>query len=561
MFKCSKSILILISILSLTFLAYIPSLKAGFINFDDSLHLTKNPDVQRLDFEHIKRIFKSEVSRTYIPLSLVTYSIEYHFFKLNPFIYHLNNVLLHLMVIALVFSLAQRFKLSTTASFIAALVFGIHPMHVESVAWVTERKDVLCGVFYLSTLLAYWKYLDRGANCLQWYFLAMILGLLAILSKPMAFSLPAVLFLLDWWTKRKWGVSWILDKLPMIVYIFIFSLMTVTANKIISGFQFHQMMLVWIWSFIFYIQKFIFPDYFILVYTLPDPVSFLNPVYTEAVIKFVLLLFLLFRFFNFRLFIFSILFYSLTIAVLIVRNAWEFGSYTVIADRFMYLPSIGFCFLFGYGIQKLIEFWKHSKIIKEVISVVVCFILIFLTYKTYQQCLMWKDGLQLWSNTIKFNPNLTLAYVNRSYIYMDVGRLDLAMRDLEIAQALNSTEKIKDERIYIARGIVYYIQNKFDLAYDNFNKTLEINPRNLDGLYDRGIIWRHRMQLDKAFNDFKAMTAIRQDPRAYVGMGTIYQLKGEYDQALSFYNQALSLDPEYQEAKNYKEQILNRQKK
>ncbi len=134
-------------ILAVVAVVYLPSLDNSFVNWDDDVHLLNNLSVRSLSFDNLKAIFTEKVNGTYIPLTTLSFAIEYHFFGYDPFVYHLTNLVLHLLVICLVYFFALRLGLSLIGAGISALIFGLHPMHVESVAWVTERKDVLYAFF------------------------------------------------------------------------------------------------------------------------------------------------------------------------------------------------------------------------------------------------------------------------------------------------------------------------------------------------------------------------------------------------------------------------------
>jgi len=156
MFKLSlsssqiRTTFLLVLVLSVVFFAFLPALKNGFVFWDDDTHLYQNVAVHTLDAEHIGKIFTNKVNEIYIPLTSLSFAVERHFFGRGPFVYHLINLLLHLAIVAFIFWLGLRLGLSALGSGAAALLFGIHPLHVESVAWVTERKDVLYSFFYMA---------------------------------------------------------------------------------------------------------------------------------------------------------------------------------------------------------------------------------------------------------------------------------------------------------------------------------------------------------------------------------------------------------------------------
>ena len=157
-----KNCLPLLFVLALTAAVYTPVFSSQFTNWDDNRHLTRLNAVQELTWGNVQKIFTSTINFTYIPLTLLSFAVEHHFFKLNPFVYHLDNLLLHLGVVALVYAFGIGLGLSRRAVLLASLIFGVHPMHVESVAWVTERKDVLCAVFYMAAVICYWRYVSTS---------------------------------------------------------------------------------------------------------------------------------------------------------------------------------------------------------------------------------------------------------------------------------------------------------------------------------------------------------------------------------------------------------------
>ncbi len=151
--KSHRQTLVISALLILTFLIYAQVLGHEFVNWDDNTHITENLQVRSLSSDNITRIFTSTIHKTYIPLTILSFAVEYKLVGLNPFLYHLNNLLLHLLVVFLIFRFAMVLGLKPIGAVTAAFIFGLHPMHVESVAWATERKDVLYSVFYLGSVL------------------------------------------------------------------------------------------------------------------------------------------------------------------------------------------------------------------------------------------------------------------------------------------------------------------------------------------------------------------------------------------------------------------------
>ena len=214
--KDKKAILMLAVLLVITFIVMQPSLKGKFLNWDDDVNIYENNNVKHLTVENIKNIFTSNVIGNYNPLSILTFTLEYHFFKEGTFYYHLNNVILHLLNAFLVFWLLMLIGLRKEWALFAALFFSVHPMRVESVAWITERKDVLFAFFYLASVICYIYYLKFKKK--RSYILVLIFFLLSLLSKIQAVSLPLTLLLVDYILKRPLKFKLILEKYHTFFY-------------------------------------------------------------------------------------------------------------------------------------------------------------------------------------------------------------------------------------------------------------------------------------------------------------------------------------------------------
>jgi hypothetical protein len=218
-----KQFLILL-VLLITYLVFKPSLKFGFVNWDDYESLVNNSNLEifskEWSWEAVKTLFTSDVLGAYIPLSSFTFAIEKYFFAPNPvahpFVFHFSNLFLHLLSTFLVFLLFDKLLKNKIPALLGSLLFGIHPMHVESVAWVTERKDVLYGMFFLLSLLMYIRYIQAERNKPLWYGLALFLSVFSYLSKVQAVSLPLTMIVIDMLLARQWSSLKIvvLEKLP-----------------------------------------------------------------------------------------------------------------------------------------------------------------------------------------------------------------------------------------------------------------------------------------------------------------------------------------------------------
>ncbi|MFH1359538.1 MAG: tetratricopeptide repeat protein [Candidatus Omnitrophota bacterium] len=540
----------LICILVLTFVSFLPTLKNGFLYFDDDTHLIENPQVRSLSVSNIKRIFTSAVNETYIPLSILSFAAEFHFFGYNPHVYHLDNLLIHLTVVALVFWLALRMGLTLRASLLVALLFGIHPMRVESVAWVTERKDVLYAAFYLLALHSYWSYLHHPK--VKYFILAMILGILSMLAKAMALSLPLILLLMDWYVKRKFSWKIVLEKIPFFLYCAGIGWITYRLNIRMPVADTTHAGLIWIWSFSFYFEKFFFPWPLIPLYFVPQPFTLANSDYLLSFIIFFSLIFFLVRFRKNRLFVFAIAYYVLSIFFLMRSNTSETNA---VADRFMYLPCLGLCFFLGVRLDGLL---KNSRTktswLYPATTVLVILLYFNLACLTWQQTKVWSDTPMFAAYSLKqLSPvpirrgldKRFIFFVNRGKYYEVIGKYTLALNDYTEAIKLAPTQYVG----YFNRGNIHFALKQYAAALKDYTKSINLNGQQSFAYAKRGSTHLELGQVPEALEDFNK--AIDLDPKnasAYDGRGVILGQQGRLDEAYQDFNRAIVLNPFYAEA-------------
>ncbi len=609
--QSKKKFWALFLILSATFLVFSGSLGNQFTNWDDGVLLVGNNEVHEFSFSNLQKIFSKNYVGTYIPLTVLSFNIEYFLFKNVSFIYYLDNLLLHLASVFFVLILGERFGLSLVAASFAALLFGIHPVHVESVAWISQRKDVLYGFFYLLALLKYSDFiLSKKRNSYSW---ALFFGFCSILAKPMAYSLPLILLLCDWWYRRKINWKVIVEKLPFGFVIGLVSLITYTSNSQSAAFDSYKCLLVWIWVFVFHIQKFFFPYPLLAAYEIPQPISFANFEYLWALFAFFSLVGILFLVRRQRWVWLAVVFYFISNFMIIFRSAWEFGNNTIVADRFMYLPSFGFCLAFG-----ALYHFLHERLKKIggfygwlCLFFAAVFFLILGLCSIYQVG-VWKNNITLWSNVLKYNSKNFIALENRAAGYVEEERYDLALEDLNHAimlapkqailyyvradlfdkmkdfqKALNDlnqaqmfdstdaninflrgkiyetlgniTDALKEYSVAIAkdssldrafynRGIVLDQIGKSDLALADYAQVIALNPSHSKVYNNRAVIYINQTEHEKALADL--LKAIKIDPnnaRAYGNLGTLAFLKQDYRNAFVFFEKSILLDPAFSE--------------
>lgn len=526
------SAIFLAFVLAATFFAFSPSLHNRFITNDDPGHLLNNEAVRSLSWESIGRMFSQTPNKTYIPLTTLSFALEYHFFGFNPFVYHLNNLLLHLAVVALIFIIAVRWLgISPFAAALGALIFGIHPMHVESVAWITERKDVLYAVFYLLAVERYCAYVQTHHK--RDYYLTLLFSLLSILSKPMALSLPLVFFVFDWYSRRKFDLGVLLEKIPYFLIIVPVAWVTYILNARMVGTTPLETALTWIWSLMFYPQKFFFPDVLLTVYSLPQPVTLLNFEFIKAAVLFVLAGIFLFVYRRQRLLVFAALYYFISIFFLLRFD--DKTDINFVADRFMYLPSLGICLALGV-------FFEESllKFDRRLAASLIAVIFLFLGGKTFAQTKLWGDGVLLWSGVVNKYPDCFYAYDHRGYAFAQKGQFREAVVDYNKALQLKS----KYMPAYHNRALAYSQLGEDEKALADFAKTFEMNSTYATGYFNRGIFFAQRGENEKALVDYTR--AIEETnglyAQAYSNRGTVYLSEKKLDEAVKDFDRSIELD-------------------
>ncbi|MGB1242376.1 MAG: hypothetical protein ACPG49_07635, partial [Chitinophagales bacterium] len=356
----------LAAILFITFVAYIPALSGEFNNWDDQMYVTDSKLIKNVSPSGLVKIFSTQVAANYHPLTVLSLAINYQISGLSPFSYHLFNVLLHLLNVFLVFYFAYLLtRRNLTIAAIAALFFGIHPMHVESVAWVSERKDVLYTAFFLAAMITYLKYLQhfrakskgKRANPQKYYIYTLLFFLLSLLSKGMAVVLPVVLLGIDFLKKRKVQKKAILEKIPFFVIALIFGIAALYiqtdrgAVGDMNRFSLMSKIGYASYGFVYYIIKFFAPSHLSSFHPYPNLTGTLTPVFYAAPLAVAALWgAATYTLKSQRMTFFGLFFYAVTVAL--VLQFISVGS-ALVAERYTYVSYIGLLLLVAYAYDGL----------------------------------------------------------------------------------------------------------------------------------------------------------------------------------------------------------------
>jgi len=324
------------------------------VTWDDDVNILKNPNLQVFDWRSIQGIFTDTVIGNYNPLSILSLAIEKAIFGLNATVIHVNNLLLHLVCVFFVYKIGVQLKLSPIAAGIVAVLFGIHPMRVESVAWVTERKDVLYGAFYFAAIYNYIRYLHFDKKRKGYLWLIIGLFILALLSKIQAVALPLSFLAIDYLLKRDLNFKLILEKTSFFLLSLatglmgIFFLSKEGSLDQVTEYTFLERIMVGGYSYIIYLAKFIFPYEMSPLYPYPSTIGWQFYAGTALLVPILTGLYYAFKqkqtalLFGLAFFTFNVMF------MLQVVGAGQ--GFT--ADRFTYVPYFGLFFLVGYYYQQ-----------------------------------------------------------------------------------------------------------------------------------------------------------------------------------------------------------------
>jgi len=534
------SLLWLGAVLLLTFVAYWPSLSNGFINWDDNWYVTEN---SLMTNPTLHGILTTNVGGNYHPLTMASLVLNYKISGMDAGSYHWLNLLLHLANTALVFLFVRMLSGGRLwTSVVTALFFGIHPMHVESVAWVTERKDVLFAFFYLLALITYVRYLDTKRW--SWLLGTWIAFVLSCASKPAAVVLPLTLLAIDWFRRRPWRSGVWVEKIPFFAVSILAGLLTVKAQQTVGAtaasalWSLPQRVLFACYGTVMYVVKLFVPFHLSAVYPLPSTAATrLRPeFYLAAGVLAVVLPALLYLCRRVRPVVFGIAFFFINIVL--VLQVLTVGA-ALMAERYTYLPYIGILFALAWWLD---EPAGNTRIpVKPIVAGIFLLLLPISLVQTWNRCRVWKDPETFWNDTIqKFPKQIVDAYYNRGNHYMRTGRLPQSLADFDQAVALNPGI----QRIWYNRGLVLAEMNQNDSALVSFEHSLRIEPKNVDALNNRGAMKYRLGKLADAASDFTR--AIELNPRyrdAYSNRAFAYYDMKEYEKAAADRKKAIEVAP------------------
>ncbi|XOV67732.1 MAG: tetratricopeptide repeat protein [Fluviicola sp.] len=496
-----------VALFVITLIVFIPSLQYSWVNWDDPTYVLNNSLVTA-DTIQWQAIFETkQVLGIYHPITLISYAIDYQIWGTDPVGYHLTNVLFHTFNSVLVFIVFRKLNSHIFVAGTVALLFGIHPMHVESVSWISERKDVLYAFFLLLAWISYLRFRHSDTTRKwSWYILVLVLFCLSILSKPVAFVFPLIIILSDILLDGKINIKSLGNKVPIVllalVAIVIAQWGQADSNSLnLSSSHPVPTLFYGSYNLVIYLIKAFIP--FQLSVFHPFPLNdAMNSLFYLSLIPFIALLWLLYwSYRNSKQLFFGLSFFILTIAPLL--QIIPFGK-ALTSERYTYLPYLGLFYVIGTGLQYLrnkgriqpVAFW----------GIIIVFTAL-LTTQTINQQQHWKNGETLWSSSIEKYPEAYFPYLSRGRFYKEQKRLDLAWKDFRKSAALYS---------------------------------------NVEAHYEIGLLYEEQKDIDEALKHYLYATkGATPYAKAHVNAGKIYGIRGDRKQAKYHFRKAIKIDPEY----------------
>jgi Tfp pilus assembly protein PilF len=535
--------LFLAAILIASFVVYIPALDNDFTNWDDNFYVTDNPIMMNPTFDAILR---TPVAGNYHPLTMWSLALNFKASRLDPAAYHWTNVWIHVANTALVFFFVWVLSRGRRwTSIAAAALFAVHPMHVESVAWIAERKDVLYSFFYIAGLIAYVLYIDKKRPL--WLVAALIAMILSCASKPAAVVFPVTMLAIDWFRKRKLTAAgvWI-EKIPFFAVALIDGILTLQVQQMAGALTRHwnqfERLAFAAYGTLMYVAKMFVPIRLSAIYPYPPVgpgVSIGAEYYAALAVAVVLVPLLLVLFRHNRVVLFGLAFYFINIAL--VLQFFTVGGATM-AERYMYIPYIGLFIALAWWLDEPKE--RVAGPIRAAIAAIIILLIPVCAYATWKRCDVWQNPETLWNDTIAKYPNrIADAYNNRGFHRsFRLGRFEEAIADFDEAIKLNPNIA----KFWSNKGQALGMLGRNDEALVAYNRAIELMPQDADYRNNRGAVKIQKGDWQGAIAD--CSRAIEMNPRqrdAYSNRAFAYSSTGQYDGAIADSRRALELSPDH----------------
>ncbi len=521
-----------------------------FVNYDDNRYVTENRHViTGLTLGNILWAFASSHFFMWHPVTSLSHMIDCELFGLNPAWHHLTNLLIHIINALLLFEILRRMTNRLWPSAFVAAIFALHPLNVESVAWVAERKNLLSGFFWLLTIAAYIRYAKhpRTLN----YVLLIFVFALALMAKPTTVTLPFVLLLLDYWPLDRFEKlplrQLVKEKIPLFVLsagLCVITIVTQQSGDVLSlnrQLPFLVRLANALVSYVTYIAKMIYPVHLAVFYPHPEntlPLS--KPIIAFVLLVAVSIVLLYFGRRKLYLTVGWLWFLGALVPVIGLVQAGE----QAMADRYAYIPLVGLFIIVAWGASDLLGNWKYRKVLLAVLSAVVVLVL---SVCTWLQTSCWRNSRILFEHALAVNENNYVAHYCLGEWWFQQGKNGEAVARFHEALRINPNYLLA----HTGLGAALAKQGKFDEAIERFRYVIKYDPESDETYYNLGVALAAQGKYDDALQQYRKAVELNPDyVTVYNNTGAILFFQGKLDEAVDCYQKALKLEPDYADAHN-----------
>ncbi|MBT3416171.1 MAG: tetratricopeptide repeat protein [Nitrospina sp.] len=555
----SRTICILL--LAGTFLIYWPGVNNDFINFDDNEYVTENRQLQSgLTLESVRWAFTTASFANWHPVTWMSHMLDFQLYGLNPAGHHFTSLLIHAANVLLLFLLLNRMTGDPWKCAVVSALFAFHPINVESVAWIAERKNVLSTLFWLLTIWAYVLFVGHRSR----YLLMVLFFALGLMSKPMLVTLPFVLLLLDFWPLKRWDfdpqaekskrgklTTLVIEKIPLFILAIIASFATYFiqrsdgAVKTLELFSLQARFNNALVSYMEYLGKTLWPTKLSIYY--PHPGDSL-PLWQGGVCAIILLALTVFvvRMAHRAPYLFVGWFWYLGTLVPVI-GLIQVGEQAM-ADRYAYIPLLGIFIIFAWGLPDLLSGWRHQK---TALLALVGTVFPALMILTWIQVAYWKNSITILEHAIEVtdteHPGFVMVHNNLGVALSDEGKDEEAIDHFKQAIQL----KPEFSEAYYSLGVSLSKLSKFEESINPYRQAIRLKPDDADAHYNLGTSLSELKNFDTAISHFKQ--SIRLKPNmadVHYSLGLALSQQNKFKEAIPHYQRVVSLNPEHAKAHN-----------
>lgn len=498
-------------ILLTTMSVFFPLLWCDFINFDDPPLITQNPYVQSgLTLDGIHWAFTTGYVANWIPLSWISHMLDVQLFGMNPAGHHLVNVLFHVAATAFLFLFLKKTTSAPWQSAAVALLFALHPLHVESVAWVAERKDVLSAFFWMLTMYAYCIYAEKPG--IVRYVAVVVVFALGLLAKPMLVTLPIILLLLDWWPLGRLSSQVVapramlfrltVEKIPFLLLSVCSSVITFmvqdAAGTVSQGYTALARAGRVCVSYMTYLYMIVWPVDLAVIYPFSryPPTKFIVMASILALLLITILALLLRKRCPFLITGWG----WYLVSLLPVIGLIQIGQHSV-ADRYTYIPLIGVFVIVAWGVPLLVEKMHVSRSVLTIFAVVGVMLMIVLTSI---QLTYWKNSFTLFDHAVKVTTDNWVAHNNLGLVYQADGNLDQAISQFKKSIKAKPSYALA----YLNLGVVHRLRNESTQALEAFKWAVMFEPGNQEARLGLALVYLDLGKWELAMPEYEKLQAV-----------------------------------------------------